>query len=315
MNAFQRVDTSAIEADNRFDFWRSIHPGTRLEPFSRETARDFQASNLTCTTAEGVIFSLTTSTGIRAHFGDSNPDLVLLSRTLRGAINIRGTHEETIVDAAAANLTMMDCRRRATVSTQGRHTHTYLALPRRMVMEAVGDDLMPGRAVRALPDAGLFPFLQAQLRALATRGPGLQPAEAGIAVDMAVLLALSGLRELREEASAPGAMSARAALFLAARRQIELRHGEHGLTAESIAASLGCSRAHLYRAFAAHGTSIAALMRDIRLGKARTILARRTTRSIAAIAHDCGYGDVASFGRAFRARFGLPPAAWRDRNS
>jgi AraC-like DNA-binding protein len=314
LSAFQRVDTSALRSRDRFDYWRSIHPGTRLEPISREAARDFQASNLFYSAPGGTMFSRTVSIGTRSYFGENNPDLVLFSRTTWGAIHIQSGHAHTRIDASTRGLLMLDCRQRARVMTAGPHTHMYVAIPRRRVIEALGEDTdMNGSAARILPDNGLFPFLRSHMRMLAARGAGLSAHEADVAVDTAVTLALSGLQQLRRGSAEISA--AQSILFLEARRQIALRHGEHGLTATDIAASLGCSRAHLYRAFASHGASFAAMMREIRLEKARAFLRARRRRSIAAIAYDCGYGDVASFGRAFRARFGFSPAAWRDRHS
>jgi AraC-like DNA-binding protein len=313
LNAFRRVDTSALRSSDRFDYWRSIHPGTRLESVGREAGREFQASNLFYAASGGTMFSRTASTGTRSYFGEDNPDLMLISRTTRGALHVQSGDAQTRIDSSTQGFLMLDCRRRARVATLGRHAHMYVAIPRRMVLEALGEDTSrEGSAVRILPDKGLFPFLGAQMRALAARGASLSAHEADVAVDTAVTLALSGLQQLRHGRTEISA--AQSILFLEARRQIELRHGEQGLTAIDIAASLGCSRAHLYRAFLAHAASFAVMMRQMRLEKARALLRARRRRSIAAIAYDCGYGDVASFGRAFRARFGFSPAAWRDRH-
>lgn len=58
-------------------------------------------------------------------------------------------------------------------------------------------------------------------------------------------------------------------------------------------------------------TSPMRYVRDWRLCLANVAL-RTTTRGIASIAHDAGYGAEAAFNRAFSRTYGIPPAAWRQ---
>jgi AraC family transcriptional regulator len=70
---------------------------------------------------------------------------------------------------------------------------------------------------------------------------------------------------------------------------------------------------HLQRIFAeAVGRSPAAVVRGLRLERAARDLASGS-KPIAAIARACGYAELAPFYRAFRARLGATPAAWRRR--
>lgn len=62
------------------------------------------------------------------------------------------------------------------------------------------------------------------------------------------------------------------------------------------------------------GASPSAWVRKLRLDWAANQLLVGSRR-IAAIAEACGYRELASFYRAFRARFGLTPAAFRDRGA
>jgi AraC-like DNA-binding protein len=312
-DVFQRVSTQAMRDRDRFDYWRALHDGVALDLFERGAAPGFKASLLFCTGGDGVKLGHAASSGTLARFDENGRDVVLLSATTRDAVNVTDGGGDTTIVGPALGLSLFDCRRRAAVRTAGRHAHLYLSLPRRMVIEAMGCDPVPGRdAIRRLPASGLSPFLHSHMRMLASRGPGLDRAEATAAMRMATALALAVLRQQSGDRLDDDEPASHEALFAAARHLIELRHGDPTLTAGSLAATLGCSRAHLYRVFAAHDATIGQVLRDVRLDKARALLSAHIARNIAAVAHECGYGDISSFGRAFRDRFGVSPAAWRE---
>jgi AraC-like DNA-binding protein len=92
---------------------------------------------------------------------------------------------------------------------------------------------------------------------------------------------------------------------------MELNGASPRLTAASIAAAVGCSRSHLYRAFSASGTSVAETMREIGLNRAKRMLDLPRPRSLAEIAREAGYTNESSFCRAFRAATGMTPGDYR----
>lgn len=81
-----------------------------------------------------------------------------------------------------------------------------------------------------------------------------------------------------------------------------------------VAATLGLHVRTLNRRLAAEGTSVAAIMTDLRYQVARDLLAN-TTLSVTEIAATLVYGDTAAFTRAFRHWSGMPPSNWRQRHS
>jgi AraC-like DNA-binding protein len=85
----------------------------------------------------------------------------------------------------------------------------------------------------------------------------------------------------------------------------------HDWSVEALATASGLSRSTLTERFeAVLATSPMRYVRDWRLCIAGMTLST-TSRPIAAVAHDAGYGTEAAFNRAFSRAHGVPPAAWR----
>lgn len=79
-----------------------------------------------------------------------------------------------------------------------------------------------------------------------------------------------------------------------------------------LAALVGVSPRQLGRLFAAEtGMSPGAFVTELRLRYARWLMGGR--RTLTAIASECGFADAAHFSRRYRARFGVPPSAERQR--
>jgi AraC-like DNA-binding protein len=83
-------------------------------------------------------------------------------------------------------------------------------------------------------------------------------------------------------------------------------------TLESMAASAGMSRARFCHHFsAAHGCSPKAFVQAVRLSSAAKLL-RGSNLPVKSIAASVGYASRSHFSRAFQARFGLDPSAFRQ---
>lgn len=101
-----------------------------------------------------------------------------------------------------------------------------------------------------------------------------------------------------------------------ARRYVVAHLSDARLTPDRLAAALNISRRALYLLFKSIGLTPGGFILEARLECCRSALADpiRRHRTITDIALESGFCDSAHFSRLFKARFGLTPRQWRERN-
>jgi AraC family L-rhamnose operon regulatory protein RhaS len=121
--------------------------------------------------------------------------------------------------------------------------------------------------------------------------------------------AASGARETAAAPASDGALAgARVAAYL---REME-RTFFHPQSLDEVAARLGLSRRRFTQLFrAAAGESWLQHLQRHRLAHARRLLGE-TRRSVASIGYECGFEDLTTFYRAFKAAEATSPLAWRQ---
>ncbi len=94
---------------------------------------------------------------------------------------------------------------------------------------------------------------------------------------------------------------------------IDAHLGDPGLGPAAIAAANHLSVRCLHQLFHDSGTSVTRWIRERRLDRCRHDLEdpAQAGRGIEAIARRWGFEDAASFGKAFKARYGEPPGRYR----
>jgi len=126
-----------------------------------------------------------------------------------------------------------------------------------------------------------------------------------------VALALGAEGEGRAVAEERGARAARRSAIL---RVIELRSGDPGLSAITIALLLGITPRYVHLLLEETGKSFTHHVLERRLDKAAMLLCdpRWRYRKIAEIAAEAGFTDLSYFNRVFRRRFGATPSDIRE---
>jgi AraC-like DNA-binding protein len=96
-------------------------------------------------------------------------------------------------------------------------------------------------------------------------------------------------------------------------RTIEARLGDAELSLESVARVEGLSTRYLQKLFKVGATSFGEYLRERRLERCKLDLANRALNhfTISALCFRWGFGDAANFSRAFTARYGVSPKAYR----
>jgi AraC-like DNA-binding protein len=116
------------------------------------------------------------------------------------------------------------------------------------------------------------------------------------------------------DASVLGKESLHATLQLRILEYMRAHLTDPDLNAVQIAAAHYISVRHLYNVLGEGGISLGDWIRARRLEECRSALARPAGQFIAItrLARQWGFRDASSFGRSFRATYGMSPREWRD---
>lgn len=184
-----------------------------------------------------------------------------------------------------------------------------LKLPRDLLRDRVRD---PDRfCAQVFPGgAGLGGMFASLLRSVhredaASTGP-VAPVLAGQLLDLLVLAL-----EAADTSPELTGSSVRAAHLRRIGQVIRHEMADPRLSPQMLAERCGISLRYLHDLFRDLDRTAAQAIRESRLDAARARLRRMNGASIADVAYACGFSDQAMFSRAFRARFGQTPSAFR----
>lgn len=169
-------------------------------------------------------------------------------------------------------------------------------------------------AATRLPGAsGVGAMFAAFLTRLTTDATAYTPADASRLGSVAVDLLTTVLAHHLDDEPPAGAHAT--ALLASMQAYIQRHLGDPRLSPASVAAAHHISVSYLHRLFRSHELTAAAWIRHQRLERARRDLADATHHDapVHRIATRWGFADHATFTRAFRAAYGLPPRDYRRR--
>jgi AraC-like DNA-binding protein len=207
------------------------------------------------------------------------------------------------------DLVVIDCAQPHEIS-RSRHRIISLFLPRSGVRAAFADPAL--LAGRLLGTQGVPALLRAHMLATMDQAAHLRPEERILAVGAARDMALCILRAQAQ--APPDDAAVEAGIYHAALLLIERECQRPELTPDLVAATLGCSRAALYRIFARQRGGVALAIWNARLAAAQRLLVADSCRfmRISDVAYRCGFADPASFGRMFKRLHGMTPREMRE---
>jgi AraC-like DNA-binding protein len=187
--------------------------------------------------------------------------------------------------------------------------HLIVMLPKERLVER-GLVLDPLMARRLGGSGGVARLALETMRSAYRELPGMSDAAArgvGDAITQFVHLAMLDL------AGIGNAVTQREALRERIKQHVATRLGDPGLSVDSVALALNCSRRQLYNAFAEEPDGVAGYVLRRRLEACRRTLEDRGHghRSITDIAFGFGFSNMAHFSRVFRAHLGVPPSDYR----
>ncbi len=182
-----------------------------------------------------------------------------------------------------------------------------LALPYEAIRQLAAVTLSPGHPVADLAST--------YFRRLASR-PDIFKEPGAAAIGRPSIELVRALLTTHLDASGLAKESSEATLLLRLLEYVRAHLPEPELNAAQIAAAHHISVRHLYNVLARGGISLGDWIRTRRLEECRDELRSPRSRSdtISSIAHRRGFTDPSSFGRLFRAAYGLSPREWREMN-
>jgi AraC-like DNA-binding protein len=244
----------------------------------------------------------------------SDPEMYVLALCLRGRIAMSQGRNEALV--SAGDLMLWDSSHPFT-SEVGDGTPALtetlnlnipkrlLPLPAHKVDRLLATPLQGGR--------GLPAVVADTLRSIRTQAPYCTPADAArlgtVAVDLLTALLA---RHFDGEAPVPPA-ARQSALLTAIEDFIQRRLGDPALTPALVAEAHHISLRYLHRLFEQRDTTVAALIRGLRLDRCRRDLAEPGLAHlpIRVIAARWGFPQPGEFSRAFTRAYGTPPSVYR----
>jgi AraC-like DNA-binding protein len=304
----ERRSTREVSQDSRFDFWRRLFTAPVLEHPLEPGLGGFHGELRRVVTSDGTGYSNLRADSHLCRFGEHDTDVILFGLVRNGSVSIQHGRDDKLLLRPESGVVLFDCGRSLTTRSSC-SVLTYLTLPRATVATAIGCDPVPrGVAARLLSAGPLVSSLGAYLRQFEHDGV-LNTVKAAGVMHVAKALALVTLANVQHRRRW-WSNELDDALYTVACHQLGLRLADPKLTAARIAQMLGCSRAHLYRLFAARDETVAGRLRGLRMQRAAALFERHSGASVGMVSWACGYTDLSAFGKAFRRAFGLAPNAW-----
>jgi AraC-like DNA-binding protein len=310
---FFDVSTDALPLASRYEMWRSLlYYSFDGDPLSPEAQTAF-AARTQCLIGDPAQLlhyrsSAVSGRGLPAAVADDRETYVI-GVVIEGERRYEQDGASRVV-SRAGEFFLFDNRWQSRVEWSD-HRAVQLSVARTDLEQRLGGTIPdPANLMRLLERAHMGKALKAQIQLTARHMAGANEAERAFMLEQLMHLALFTC-ETATEAFAERS-PANSDLFLSALQLIEQNIGRPRFDVRALQAQLGCSRATLYRAFAEAGTSVSETIIELRIARAKAMLARSPEMPVGLVAARSGWYDNASFARAFRRREGMSPSEFRE---
>lgn len=310
---FEITANIAPEAE-RYDYWRTIaYYSFEADPLPPGSAGLFHAHARALIGQKTQLFAYKSAAvsgrGIPAAIADDR-ESYLIGLVLEGYRHYAEDNAD-LASSGPGQFFVFDNRGRSRVSWST-HNAIHISLPRAELERVLGGRIPPPLTMgRALEKSLMAPALKSLMQVTAAQMAAANDAERAFMLNQITQLALfaceSGTAHLHDNKT-----SIRSDLRAAALQLIEQDLANPGLSVAQLQAKLGCSRATLYRAFAGAENGVSDVIADLRIRRAKAMLAGAPGLPVSLVAIRCGWYDSASFARAFRRREGMSPSEYRE---
>jgi AraC-like DNA-binding protein len=309
-----RLDTTDLPIEHRFEAWTELATKAHIPTLVDSSHRANFVARLDSHEFGILRLSQLTFPPLRARGSAevrrSTPDVLLVTQVKRGSLTARS--DERVQSAPAGSILVLDPSRPNTVVNPVDLTHTVLQLP----TEALGLSRAQIEALQAVPmSAGesIGGVLAYVFDDLLRNGERYAPA-------VVAQLTSTVIDLLGTAARVAAGTGGRAALPEASRLAqlyafMQQRLADPALTPFAIAEAHSISLRQLNRILQSDGESPSDWIRRQRLDRCRRDLVDPilASRPVAAIGARWSFADPATFNRAFRRQFGMPPGEYRQR--
>ena len=313
MPVFFDVSTDFLPQASRYELWRSLlYYGFDGDPLSPEAQAVF-AARTQCLIGDPAQFlhyrsSAVSGRGLPVAVADDRETYVI-GVVIEGQRRYEHDSASPVV-SHAGDFFVFDNRRHSRVAWSD-HRAVQLSVARADLEQRLGGSIPdPAALMRLLDGSRMGKALKAQMHLTAAHMVGANAAERAFMLDQLMQLALFTCESATEAFAERSPVHSD--LFLSALQLIEQNISRTGFDARALQAQLGCSRATLYRAFAEAGTSVSDTITELRIARAKAMLARSPEMPVGLVAARSGWYDNASFARALRRREGMSPSEFRE---
>jgi len=241
----------------------------------------------------------------------SSENIFFIGFMLAGNATLSQDHH--LAELHPGDIAILDSSRAYTIEVPRNFDALWVRVPRYR-LEGRLQSLSDIMAQRIDGSSGIGHVASSMLSAALDEAPNMHTNEANrISNHLLDLLGLS-LKSSLETASTGRSTAYRSSTFRRVQEFIEQRLDDEDLTPERVAAAHGVSVRYIGKLFEREGISVASWIRMRRLERCRMDIEspEKSGCTISDIAYSRGFGNISSFNRAFRARYGLSPRTLRN---